>query len=117
MYENDIFVIHSQSTSCQSEVLEDDTSELLRDFVNDYKNQKRVKLIIRILKPYIDKHLIVNLLDESMHLSDVISIFQNPSPKFKLSTKQIKFLKQIKSLNIKFPMTAVSNKKLHNYIF
>ena len=116
------YVIHSSNMPCDAQAIADDppspaTSPLLSEMVADYPKKKRlVKLIQRTLSKFINDDLFVHLGNHSMHIYDVVSLFLTPIKRH-LTSSQIKFLKQMKLLGIKWPMTACKNPQVRKLIF
>ena len=126
MYTDVIYTIHNSKMPCDaqnsSESLPSSSPPLeniLNDILEDYPKQKKaVKVIIRTVKPYIrDESLFVQLDEKnSMHLSDVISIFFTPYKRANLTSNQTKFLKKMKTLGLKWPHTIIKNPQVKQLV-
>lgn len=121
-FDKKVYIIHSQNDLCQ--VNKDSLAPItsldnqLNDFIEGYKKTRIVKIIINIMRPYITDNLLIVLPKHNywMHLSDFISILQNPLSSTRLSSNQIRFFKTLKSMKTSFPQICILNKNIRKML-
>ena len=114
LFDNKIFIVHSPNSVCNGSGLlqTNNLDTQLSEFISDLKKKRIIKGITHVIKPYLNEDLIIILPKSNsfMHLSDFVAILQNPLPRSKLNPKQMRFLKNLKALNVSFPSTCILNK-------
>lgn len=116
MHEQSTYILHSISTPCNAKDATSSPPPVSDDFTNEilstYKH-RNAKQILQSLKPFIASDLCVKFNDNTfMHICDILNIMLIPVPKKKLSSSQIKFFKQLKLANIRWPITAIKNPQI-----
>ena len=122
MFENHIiYTIHPASEQCSSVASEElPLTTQIQELLADYKRPKNPRIIIQLIRPFINDKMIVILpskADKSIkiHLVDLLTILQNPG-NTSLSLPNIKILKSLKQL-ITLPFSSVINKAARKILF